>query len=165
MTRRSVAMTLGAGLLLLLLGASCSGSSSTPSQPKVASSPSATALDPYRAIVAAQWPAIAAEYTAAPCAKLDSRGMPADQAGCVAATSSLLARVLKLSADLKQQTPPANLATAGSQLKAALDDLAARLLASNQAVDKVDGPGFADAGMAISTAYRDARDAQLTVMK
>jgi hypothetical protein len=62
--------------------------------------------------------------------------------------------VKKLSADLKGVTPPAGLASADSDLKAALDDLSSRLEESNLAIDKGDATAFAEAGGRIGTAYR-----------
>jgi hypothetical protein len=157
----------GAVALLVLLAAGCSSSpTSTPSQPAGSTATAqATSGGAYRTILKAQWQAIADAYLAAPCAKLDSGGMPADRTGCVASTNTLITGAKKLRADLQAQTPPAGLERTDADLKIALDDLVARLTESNQAVDKADGPAFAEAGGLIATAFRNAQRAELALLK
>jgi hypothetical protein len=60
---------------------------------------------------------------------------------------------------------PAGLERTDADLKIALDDLVARLTESNQAVDKADGPAFAEAGGLIATAFRNAQRAELALLK
>lgn len=154
-------------VLLILLGTSCAGTTSTnTAQPTASTRPSAAAaLDPYRALVAAAWPAIDSSYTSAPCAKVDSKGMPIDRTGCKTDTLALKALAEKLAADLKGQTPPAGLTAADADLKAALSDLISSLDKSNQAIDTGDGPAFADAGGLVGAAYRSALRAKVAILK
>jgi hypothetical protein len=159
---------LAAGLMpVVLLATACAGStSSTTPQPKPTSASSSTAArDPYRATVAAQWPAIDSAYTAAACAKVDSHGMPADPAVCKADTLAFKALAVKLSADLMGQTPPAALAGADADLKTSLTDLTSRLDESNQAIDKGDAAAFAQAGGLIADAYHAALTAKVAILK
>jgi hypothetical protein len=155
-----------AAALLTLLAAACAGSTQGTAQPTTATSPSqAAAVDPYRAAVAAQWPAIATAFAAAPCDKRDSKGMPVDQPGCTAGTTALIALAKKLRADIEALSPPAGRASEDTDLKIALDDLNSRLAESNQAIDRGDGAAFAQAGLPITEAYQRALVAKTLILR